>query len=196
MPMVEIKSEPSATELRVFAALWLLFWLFLGVVATTNPDVLLIPAVVTAGCFAVSLFLSRDVTGRDRLWGLGFPIGLAAMWALGNAVMPGGGPDAIYPLSLLGAAGAVGMAGLVIALGSRRRGIGLYRVWMLAAMPIGWVLSHAMMMTVFYGVVTPIGLLVRARGRDPMTRRFEPSASTYWVGHETPADAKRYFKQS
>lgn len=33
----------------------------------------------------------------------------------------------------------------------------------------------------FFGVFTPLGLLMRLAGRDLMKRSFEPGALTYWV---------------
>ena len=33
----------------------------------------------------------------------------------------------------------------------------------------------------FYGVFTPLGLLMRLGGRDLMKRSFDPQAMTYWV---------------
>ncbi|MCC7390260.1 MAG: hypothetical protein IT431_16010 [Phycisphaerales bacterium] len=189
MPMIEIKSEPSTTELRVFAALWLVFWVVLGRIVVPAGHGVLVGAGVTGGCFLISLLLNRDMERGERWWGVCFPLGLFALWAIGR------GAAALPDTVLVGCAG-VGLAGAGLTLASRPRGAALYRAWMLGAMPIGWVLSHAMMLAVFYGVVTPVGLLVRAAGRDPMTRRFDRSAGSYWVKHEPGADPGRYFKQS
>lgn len=71
----------------------------------------------------------------------------------------------------------------------------LYLGWMYAAMPIGWVVSHLILAAVFYLVVTPIGLIMRLVGYDPMHRRFDRSATSYWVEHNPAADARRYFRQ-
>jgi len=67
--------------------------------------------------------------------------------------------------------------------------------WMYAAYPIGFVMSHLLLGVVYFGVVTPIGLLMRAMGHDPMTRRFDRSATTYWVERQQVSDVKRYFRQ-
>lgn len=67
--------------------------------------------------------------------------------------------------------------------------------WMYAAYPIGFVVSHLLLALVYFGVVTPIGLLMRAVGHDPMTRRFDRSAPTYWIAREQVADVRRYFRQ-
>jgi hypothetical protein len=64
-----------------------------------------------------------------------------------------------------------------------------------AVYPIGWVLSHVILLTVFVFVVTPVALLLRALGQDPMQRRFDPSAPSYWVPHRPADDPRRYFQQ-
>jgi hypothetical protein len=193
--MIEIKTEPSAMELRVFALLWAVFWLVLGRIAVLAGDGLVVAAAMTGGCLVLSLLLNREVTGRERVWGLAFPVGLVAFWMAGRAVGAGAGEGSQAPLVLWAASELVGIVGAVVVLGSRRRGIALYRAWMLAAMPIGWVLSHALMLSVFYGVVTPVGLVMRWTGRDPMTRGFDKAAASYWVEHERVGDSRRYFQQ-
>jgi hypothetical protein len=64
-----------------------------------------------------------------------------------------------------------------------------------AVYPIGWVLSHVILLTVFAFVVTPVALLLRALGQDPIQRRFESSAPSYWVPHRPADDPRRYFQQ-
>ena len=60
----------------------------------------------------------------------------------------------------------------------------VYLGWLYAALPIGWVVSHVVVLVAFYLVVTPIGLIMRATGRDPMRRSFDPAAETYWTPHK------------
>ena len=71
----------------------------------------------------------------------------------------------------------------------------VYVGWMYAAFPIGWTVSHLLMALIYFGVVTPIGLALRAFGRDPLARRFDPAARTYWSRHTPGRDVERYFKQ-
>lgn len=61
--------------------------------------------------------------------------------------------------------------------------------------PIGWIVSHLLLGVIFYGIVTPIGFLLRLCGRDPLQRKFDPQAKTYWVPHETTTNTRRYFRQ-
>jgi hypothetical protein len=66
------------------------------------------------------------------------------------------------------------------------------------AWPIGMVVSHVLLAAVYYLVLTPIGLVLRVVGYDPMHRRFDPEAPSYWVERDTGNEAsspKRYFRQ-
>jgi hypothetical protein len=56
-----------------------------------------------------------------------------------------------------------------------------YRGWMFVGHCLGWVNTRILMTAVFYVMVTPAALVMRALKRDSMTRRLEPSASTYRV---------------
>ncbi|WP_221031921.1 SxtJ family membrane protein [Actomonas aquatica] len=61
--------------------------------------------------------------------------------------------------------------------------------------PIGFVLSHVILGLVYYLVLTPIGLIMRALGRDPLERRYDPTQTSYWkprAGQRPPAS---YLKQ-
>jgi hypothetical protein len=67
--------------------------------------------------------------------------------------------------------------------------------WMTAVFPIGWAVSHAVLLGTYYLVLTPVGLVLRLTGRDPMTRTLDRRASTYWRAHRPAGDAARYFRQ-
>ena len=67
--------------------------------------------------------------------------------------------------------------------------------WSYLAYPIGWVVTHALLMAVFLLLITPIGLLVRLFGQDPLPRKYDPSARSYWIPKEETARVRRYFQQ-
>ena len=70
----------------------------------------------------------------------------------------------------------------------------VFVVWMWLAFPFGWLISQMALAILFYGVITPVALLFRIRGRDRL-RRFKPgNASSFWMAKETPADVRRYFR--
>jgi hypothetical protein len=55
----------------------------------------------------------------------------------------------------------------------------VHRVWMKMGHALGWVNTRIILCVVFYGVFVPMGVFMRARGRDSMRRRFDPDAPTY-----------------
>lgn len=65
-----------------------------------------------------------------------------------------------------------------------------YAVW-----PIGVVLSMALLVLVYYAVMTPIALVMRLIGYDPLKRRIDRSAKSYWERRTPNQDVERYFKQ-
>ena len=71
----------------------------------------------------------------------------------------------------------------------------VYVVWMAAVMPIGLVVSHLLLGFAFFLVLTPIGLVMRLIGHDPLQRQFDKDATTYWIPRPTDQDSKRYFRQ-
>ena len=64
-----------------------------------------------------------------------------------------------------------------------------------AALPIGIVVSYVVLAVIYYGVLTPVGLILRVRGYDPLQRRFEPEADSYWIERKPPCEPERYFRQ-
>ena len=71
----------------------------------------------------------------------------------------------------------------------------VYLGWMYASYPIGWVIGHVVMGVVFFLVLTPIGLVMRFLGRDPLDRKFDESQASYWQRRDPPSDPSRYFRQ-
>ncbi len=70
----------------------------------------------------------------------------------------------------------------------------IYVGWMAATFPIGWTISHLMLALIFFGVVTPIGLLLRLFGHDPLHLRPRGETSL-WQRRPAADKIERYFKQ-
>ena len=66
---------------------------------------------------------------------------------------------------------------------------------MAVTLPIGLVVSFAVMTVFFFGLLTPVGLVFRLMKRDVLNRKFDPEASTYWQPHKQVHDSERYFQQ-
>jgi hypothetical protein len=70
----------------------------------------------------------------------------------------------------------------------------LFVAWMVLAFPIGWTISRLVLAIVFYGVFTPVRLLLRLTGRDVLGRRFQPDQASYWTSRPAAGDVSRYFR--
>lgn len=64
-----------------------------------------------------------------------------------------------------------------------------------ATFPIGWLMSWLLFAALFYLVFTPLALFFRVIGRDPLGRRFDKKAGSYWIEKPPAADVRRYFRQ-
>jgi hypothetical protein len=67
--------------------------------------------------------------------------------------------------------------------------------WMWAVFPIGWVIAHILLAVVYYGVLTPLGLLLRLLGHDPLQRRPDRQATSYWRPRTRERRPSDYFRQ-
>jgi len=63
---------------------------------------------------------------------------------------------------------------------------GPHFVWMKFGSALGWINQRIVLTIIFYIIVTPIGLMMRAFGRDPMARGFEANRGSYRVAGRTP----------
>jgi hypothetical protein len=61
--------------------------------------------------------------------------------------------------------------------------------------PLGLAVSFVILAAIYYAVITPIGLLMRLGGYDPMCRRRDANAASYWTSREPVDDIRRYFRQ-
>jgi hypothetical protein len=133
--------------------------------------------------------INRDPTARQvrqfsLFWLSGFLLVLA-----GLAVARYGSPAAAVAL-VIGAGTSI-VLGLIRPDWMRR----VFVAWMCAAFPIGWAISHLLLVVIYYLVITPIGLAMRATGYDPLARRIDRQATTYWTPRKPPTDPASYFRQ-
>jgi hypothetical protein len=137
MPLVSIPWRPSQRDLRIFAALQLVF------------------------CAMIALTLCQRSDACRFALALG---GISTLFAILGLIRP-----------------------LMIRW--------IYVAWMLVIYPIGWTISHLVVAMAYFGVVMPIGWLLRLCGHDPLQRYFDSQATTYWQPRPEPPKANRYFRQ-
>jgi hypothetical protein len=71
----------------------------------------------------------------------------------------------------------------------------IYLCMILLTMPIGWVVSFILMVAFYFLLLAPLGLIFRLMGRDPLCRRFDPTAKSYWLSRQPPKGPEQYFHQ-
>jgi hypothetical protein len=74
-------------------------------------------------------------------------------------------------------AAAFGFVGTVVPVGLTP----VYRGWMWFGAKMGWLNSRILLGLVFYGLLTPISLLMGLLGQRPLQLGFDPKAETYRV---------------
>jgi len=57
----------------------------------------------------------------------------------------------------------------------------LQKAWMAMALCIGWVVGRFLMILIFFLVLTPLGLVLRLRGKHFLETRLDPRAESYWM---------------
>jgi hypothetical protein len=90
---------------------------------------------------------------------------------------------------------SIGSALCVVYYALRPIRLPLYIAWMRLVYPIGWTISFTFFIIMYYGLFSPIGLMMRIFRYDPMQRRLNRDAPTYWVKHDTDTEPSRYFRQ-
>jgi hypothetical protein len=71
----------------------------------------------------------------------------------------------------------------------------MYLGLILVTFPIGWAISMILLTAFYFLLLTPLGLLFRLLGRDPLCRRFDPAAKSYWLTRRETDSLDRYFHQ-
>ena len=62
----------------------------------------------------------------------------------------------------------------------------LNRQWTRLGVLLGKLISPVALGILFYGMITPLGVIARLVGKDPLRLRRDPGASTYWIDRQPP----------
>jgi len=60
------------------------------------------------------------------------------------------------------------------------------RLWMQFGLLLGKIVSPIVIGLLFYGVITPFGVVMRLAGKDPLRLKRDPGAATYWIKRDPP----------
>lgn len=98
-------------------------------------------------------------------------------------------------LAVSGAFAAIGVTAGLLSLVYPAGNRPIWVVLTLVSFPIGFVLSHVVMVVLFFAVFAPIGALLRALGKDPIERGASQDAKSYWQQARPARNKERYFRQ-
>jgi predicted membrane metal-binding protein len=67
----------------------------------------------------------------------------------------------------------------------------LNRIWFKFGLVLHHIVNPIIMGAIFFLAVTPMSLVMRALGKDPLRLKLDPGSATYWIPRERPAPAPR-----
>jgi len=126
----------------------------------------------------------RPAGPSNRSFGFTFAALFAVLCALSS--WRRGGID----LWWLGAASAF----LIVTLAAPGLLTPLNRAWSAFGRAVHAIMSPVILAVLFYGTIAPIGLVARLFGYDPLRRRIDPAAASYWIARPPQGERKSTMK--
>lgn len=83
---------------------------------------------------------------------------------------------------------ALGVAAVFALLAGMRPTLlaGLNRLWIKLGVLLGKLVSPVALGVLFYGVLVPIGVMMRLAGKDPLRLKRDSDADSYWIPRKPP----------
>lgn len=112
----------------------------------------------------------------ERAFGVAFAV---VFTVIGLFPLIGGGAPRAWALTI---------AGVLLALALVKPALlaPLNRAWFRVALVLQQGVSLLAMGILFYGVVTPTGLIMRGLGKDLLRLRYDRQANSYWIHRDPP----------
>jgi Saxitoxin biosynthesis operon protein SxtJ len=126
-------------------------------------------------------YVERDVVEGPSNRSFGITLGFALLF-LATAISLIHGKLGIKAEIL----GGVGLLLVVVALLHAPLLQPVNRLWMRFGALLASIVNPVIMFVLFATACAPIGLVMRARGYDPLGLRILPDAQTYWIARELP----------
>ncbi|MBI4698764.1 MAG: hypothetical protein HY758_07645 [Nitrospirae bacterium] len=132
--------------------------------------------------------IKKIKSGKKELREFGLIVGLVL--GLLGGLLWWRGRD-IYPFFLTVSVALI-LSGLIVPAALKP----LQKIWMTAAVILGWVMTRLILIILFYLVLTPIGLLGRLLGKSFLDSKFRTSSTSYWIPKaEKETEKSEYEKQ-
>ena len=131
--------------------------------------------------------LNRDEApagGSDRGFGIVFAL---VFVAIGLFPLLDGGPPRGWALGVTGAFLAVALVRPALL-------APFNRVWFKFGLLLQRVVDPLVMAVIYFAVVTPTGLVMRAAGKDSLRLRYDPDAESYWIHRDPPGSERESMK--
>jgi len=124
-------------------------------------------------------------TSSDRFFGLTFFVVflIIALWPLLSQ-------RSIQPIAL-----GVALAFLAVSLIVPVWLAPLNRMWLKFGELLHRITSPIILGVMFFGVITPVGWLMRLAGKDLLRMKFDPHCTSYWIPREPPGPDKASLKR-
>lgn len=132
----------------------------------------------------------RDLRAFAQSLMVGFPV-IAVVLFLMNWLFKQQLPDLRFFLMLGGIGASVGAICFLSPVIARP----LYFVWYALTGAIGIVVANLIICLVFFGIFTPMALVIRLIGRDALRLKPQQGANTFWEDAPDPPRADHYFRQ-
>ncbi len=133
---------------------------------------------------------SRDL----RKFSLTVGIAFVVLWAVFTLLIPyltGRGADP----SRLPLLWQIGVALAVVGTLAPKVVKPLYYAWMTMALALGFVMTRVLLTIFFFLVMTPVALIFRLIGRDPLHRKLDRDAASYWIEKHYPIEDRTRFEK-
>ena len=134
-----------------------------------------------------------DIPTSSKLRTFGWLLAIALLIAMAARVMRASvlSSSAIAMLIVLGAA-----VPIVSLIAIYRPGwlAPIYRSWMIAVFPMGFIIHWGLWLVVFWCLVVPLGVVQRFLGRDRL-RQADKDSATLWKPDAQPRAARHFWRQ-
>lgn len=71
----------------------------------------------------------------------------------------------------------------------------LFLLLSIIAFPIGLVMGNVLLVGIYLGLFLPIGLIMKLVRKDPLHRKWDRSAASYWSNRSAVTSQERYYHQ-
>ena len=57
----------------------------------------------------------------------------------------------------------------------------MYLIWMSFSISVGFIMTHVILIIIFYVIFTPVGIMMKLLGKDLLDEKINKEASSYWT---------------